>query len=67
MKAYTYDLGYRGGLVVIAETLNHAHNLMFANFDEYRTNCDNAGNLMGDESIEEHDLENFSFEFFGDR
>jgi hypothetical protein len=66
LKIYTYDLGYRGGLVVTAHSLGEAHDKLMASSDEYRTAIGNPWE-NGNEELEEHDLEGFSHDFYGDR
>ncbi len=64
MKIYTYDLGYRGGLVITANSLTEAHDRLMATSDEYRMTCEDT---KSGELLIEHELEGFSHDFYGDR
>lgn len=67
-KIYTFDLGYRGGLVMVADSREEAHKKLYETYVEYRYECTPTGTLKPhSEELLEHELDGFSHEFFGDR
>jgi len=66
MKIFTFDLGYRGGLVITASSWGEAHEKLLAESEEYRVAVENPWE-NGNEELVEHELEGFVHEFYGDR
>ena len=66
LKIYTFDLGYRGGLVIAANSRQEAHDKLMERSPEYNIGVENPWE-NGNEELEEHELEGFFHDFYGDR